>query len=340
MTRMRAARPVLAPTVLAGDEPHMRVSDIQRARLMAGAVGVIDEFGYSRTTVGQITTRARVSRRTFYELFSDREECLAAVVDDVVDQVSVELAKLDLDGLSWHQRVRAALSTILSFFDREPALARVSVVHTLRAGADVQERREHIIARLVAAVDEGRAQGPRGEACGALTAEGLVGAALAIVCTRLQRRVSEPLRGLLGELMGMIVLPYMGPAAARRERDRQTLTGSAEARVAEGASSSAQDPLRGVRMRLTYRTARVLEGVAELAARGSLPSNRMIASFAGVTDPGQISKLLSRLERLGLLVKAGEGHAKGEPNAWMLTPQGEQVTHSIRVHSRYASQAA
>ncbi len=318
----------------------MRVSDIQRARLLAGAVGVIDELGYPRTTVGQITTRARVSRRTFYELFTGREECLVALVDHVVEQVTAELAELDLDGHSWNQQIRAGLATILSFFDREPALARVSVVHTLRAGAAVQERREHVIAGLVAAVDRGRLHGARGEACGALTAEGLVGAALAIICTRLQRPAPAPLSGLLGELMALIVLPYMGPAAARRERDRQVLAGSAEARAADATSSGAQDPLGGVRMRLTYRTARVLEGVADLATRGSLPSNRMIASLAGVTDPGQISKLLSRLERLGLLVKASEGHAKGEPNAWMLTPQGEQVAQSIRVHSRYASQAA
>ena len=83
-------------------------------------------------------------------------------------------------------------------------------------------------------------------------------------------------------------------------------------------------------LRLTHRTARVLEGIAELSGRGSDPSNRQVATFAGVTDPGQISKLLRRLERLGLLRNTGAGHAKGEPNAWALTDKGERVTHSIR----------
>ena len=86
-------------------------------------------------------------------------------------------------------------------------------------------------------------------------------------------------------------------------------------------------------LRLTHRTARVLEGIAELSGRGADPSNREVATFAGVTDPGQISKLLRRLERLGLLVNTGAGHAKGEPNAWALTPKGQRVTQSIRVHS-------
>ena len=93
-------------------------------------------------------------------------------------------------------------------------------------------------------------------------------------------------------------------------------------------------------MRLTYRTARVLEGVAELGGRGSNPSNRMIGEYAGVIDPGQISKLLARLERVGLLTNTGEGHAKGEPNAWSLTARGDQVVRSIRVHGPDQREAA
>ena len=85
----------------------------------------------------------------------------------------------------------------------------------------------------------------------------------------------------------------------------------------------------GVAMRLTYRTARVLEGIAEHP--GS--SNRQAGERAGISDPGQVSKLLARLERLGLLANHGSGHVKGEPNAWTLTAKGEMVARSIRMHS-------
>ena len=51
-------------------------------------------------------------------------------------------------------------------------------------------------------------------------------------------------------------------------------------------------------------------------------SNRVVAERAGVTDQGQISKLLARLERLGLAFNSGNGHAKGEANAWTLTAAG------------------
>jgi len=311
--------------------------EIQRARLIAGAVCAIDELGYAQTTVGQITRHASVSRRTFYELFGDREECLTAVLEEVVGMVAAELAAAGLDGLPWSERIRGGLAAILGFFDREPALARVCVMQALRAGPEVLEWREEILAGLAAVVDEGRSEGPRGEECTRLTAEGLVGAAFAIVYARLLKGEHAPLSGLLGELMAMIVLPYLGPAAARRELARAASPVEKEAVRGSGdAAWSDGDPLEGVRMRLTYRTARVIEGIA--AYPGA--SNRMVAEYAGVSDPGQISKLLARLERVGLLLNTGGGHAKGEPNAWLLTPRGEQLARSVRAYTTSTRKAS
>ena len=204
--------------------PRTRVGEIQRSRLMTGAVAAIDELGYPRATVGQVTARARLSRRTFYQMFANRDECFAGVLEELVVTVSGELSAVGLEGLSWRERVRMGLWTILSFLDREPALARVCVVQALRAGPLVLERREAVLVRLAAVVDEGRTEGARGEGCTSLTAEGVVGAAFAIVYSRLSRRDGEPLTGLLGELMAMIVLPYLGPAVARRERTRPAPT--------------------------------------------------------------------------------------------------------------------
>ena len=193
--------------------------------------------------------------------------------------------------LAWRERVRAGLWTILLFLDREPMLARACVVQALRGGSRVLERREAVLARLAAVVDEGRRVSPRATRCTPLTAEGLVGAAFGIVYARLLKGERRPLVGLLGELMGMVVLPYLGPAAARREQVRPAPAAPARAvttRAARESASSARaavDPLESVPMRLTYRTSRVLEGVAELGGRGAGPSNRQVGEYAGSTTP-------------------------------------------------------
>ncbi len=333
MAATRTNARVRASTVRRGSSPaRVQVSEMQRSRLLSAAVAAVNEEGYAHVTVAHITERARVSRRTFYDLFENRDACLGALIEDVVATIEKEIARGDLDGLAWRERVRGGLLAILSFFDREPALAQVCVVQSLRGGPDVLKRREEILSRLAGVLDEGRHEISRGGGITELTAEGLIGASLAIVYARLQRGDGmSPLRGLTGALMSMIVLPYLGSAAARRELTRPV---PAEAQLAERGESSVSappngDPLAGVPMRLTYRTALVLGCIADEPGA----SNRVIGDHAGVSDQGQISKLLARLERLGLAANTGDGHLKGEPNAWWLTPKGVQVEHGIRAHT-------
>ncbi len=310
------------------ETPRVQVEEIQRSRLLAAAAVVIDEVGYEQTSVARITARAKVSRRTFYDLFANREECLVALLDEAAGRVERELASAGLEGLAWRERVRGGLWVILSFLEREPVLARICVVHALHGGAETLKHRERVLARLAAILDEGRREGSRGGECTLVTAEGLVGGAFGVVYARLRSGDRRPLTGLLDELMGMIALQYLGARAARREQQRPTPAphrvlldeGGVGVRV-EG------DPLGDLPMRLTYRTARVLQCIAERP----LASNRVVASSAGVADPGQISKLLRRLERLGLAVNTGGGHQSGAPNAWELTALGYEVERQLGV---------
>jgi DNA-binding MarR family transcriptional regulator len=87
--------------------------------------------------------------------------------------------------------------------------------------------------------------------------------------------------------------------------------------------------LRDIGLRLTYRTVRVLLSIA--ATPGS--SNREIGVASGVTDQGQISKLLSRLERLGLAHNTGLGPGTGAPNIWTLTQRGQAIHAAIAVQT-------
>jgi DNA-binding MarR family transcriptional regulator len=78
-------------------------------------------------------------------------------------------------------------------------------------------------------------------------------------------------------------------------------------------------------MRLTYRTVRVLMAVAD--EPGS--SNRGVSEGAGISDQGQVSKLLARLKRAGLVQNAGVVIEHGMPNAWTLTEKGRMVHGAI-----------
>jgi AcrR family transcriptional regulator len=324
------ARPPLEPVK---DRRGEHVAVVQRARLLAGAVRAVDKYGYAHATVSEITALAHVSRRTFYELFDGSEECLLAMFEEVLGRARAQVATAELDGLPWRERVRGSLWAILCFLDAEPMLARVGVVQSARGGPRIVELRERLFAELASVIDEGREADSRGGDCPELTAEGLVGAVVSILHTRLVRGEQVPLKDLQGELMAMILAPYLGPAAARAERNRKapaplaipaSSSGMDTGSVRSAMVSAERDPLHGLSMRFTYRTACVLEAVATEPGM----SNRGVGNAAGIPDQGQLSKLLARLQGLGLVENTAPVR-KGAANAWQLTDAGEQVARVV-----------
>jgi AcrR family transcriptional regulator len=318
-----------APAVAAAEMVNGRgdVVSLQRARIITGMVEVVAERGVARSTVAHVVGRSGVSRRTFYELFSDREDCFLAAFEQAVEHATARVVPAFAGAEGWLEQMRAGVRALLEFLDDEPGLGRLAVVDALGAGPTALGRRARVVGVLIDAVDRGRRDrseiGQRATpGLKRFTAEGIVGAVLAVLHARLTEPELRPMIGLLGPLMELIVLPYRGRAVAEREATRR-------APRRRPAAAPVADPFRDLEMRLTYRTVRVLVAIAALGARGVNPSNREVSDAAGVADQGQISKLLVRLERLGLIANVGEGHSRGEPNAWRLTAKGRDVERTI-----------
>jgi AcrR family transcriptional regulator len=301
----------------AGARGH--VTEIQRARMIAAMIDVVSERTRAGSTVAHVVARSGVSRRTFYEVFEDFEDCFVAALDRSIERAHAYVL-LDYDPKQrWRQRVRTGLVGLLEFLEQEPAMGRLCIVETLGAGPRIHERRMRVVDQLTGVVDEGRSEPKASKALPPLTAEGVVGGVLSVLHARLIGQPGGSLLELTGPLMGMIVLPYQGPGAAHKENARPAPS------PRERPPAGRRDPLRDLEMRLTYRTVRVLLAIA--ASPGS--SNRNVGFDAGIEDQGQISKLLSRLERLGLIENGGAGQVRGAPNAWILTDRGQEVERLV-----------
>jgi AcrR family transcriptional regulator/DNA-binding MarR family transcriptional regulator len=313
---------------VAGTEraPAVGVAELQRARMLHSAVQVVMEEGYGQMSVARVTGRAGVSRRTFYELFEDREACFIAAFDQAVTDMQIVAAAAWAGEAYWRRQIRASLSALLAHLDEHPGVGSLVVVEALGAGPRVLAHRAGLLARLATVVDEGRSQTGVRHQPPALTAEGLVGAVLSVIHARLVGSPREPLAALEGPLVGMILAPYLGSAAARRELEQPAPT----TRVRATATIPQGEPLRGLNMRVTYRTLLVLSVIDEHPGA----SNRQIAELAGVADQGQISKLLTRLENLGLIHNATPNQPTGEPNQWHLTARGQEVHDTTNVKSQ------
>jgi AcrR family transcriptional regulator len=300
-----------------GEVQEDLVRDVQRMWILSAMAKIVYEQGLELVTVQQVVARAGVTRRRFYELFENREDCFRAAFEESVAMAAERaLAAYEPEG-TWVGRVRAGLLALLRFFDEEPELARLCVLHATPAAPATLARRSEVLGKLTMVIDEARRAAPAESNPPPLTAESIVGGVLAVIQARLMEPSPGRLTELLSPLMGVIVLPYLGQVAARRELTRPV----PDAARARTTPESLRDRLRDLDMRLTYRTLRVLAAIA--AAPGV--SNQEVAHAAGVRDPGQISKLLARLERLGLIGNVGIPQRNGQPNAWTITPRGAEV---------------
>jgi AcrR family transcriptional regulator/DNA-binding MarR family transcriptional regulator len=300
------------------------VEQMQRLRLMRALVQAVCERGARNLSVGEIVSRAGISRRTFYELFADSEECFLAAFDYSVERIAGRVTPAYEAQAQWLDAIRAGLVALLELLDEDPVVGRFLFVESLGAGRATLERRARVVAGLVTAVDRGREVADAGAPPPSpLAAEGVVGAVCAVLHSRLLTPGKTPFVRLAEPLMSMIVLPYLGPDATQAELRRPKPR--VRKQPQEVAHDGDIDLIRTLGMRVTYRTACALIAIAE----NPNASNRQIGQKAGIVDQGQMSKLLHRLHRLGLVENARREGRHGTPNEWVLTPRGEEVRRAI-----------
>jgi AcrR family transcriptional regulator len=198
--------------------PREFVTRNQRERLIAGLAEAIAENGFAGTTIAHITKHAAVSRRTFYEHFSSKDECFVAAYDMVMSELNQRVGEAFEQEEEWPQAVRAGIAAMLDFLTTEPHLARLSMVEALVAGPVVVERYDAAIQNLVPYFEAGR-EGRSAEVLEGLsptTEEALVGGMVSLISRRIFADRTGELEALLPDLVEFALTPYLGSAEAAK----------------------------------------------------------------------------------------------------------------------------
>jgi AcrR family transcriptional regulator len=198
--------------------PREFVAHNQRERLIAGLAEAIAENGYSGTTIAHITRHAAVSRRTFYEHFSSKDECFVAAYDTVMAELRERVGQAFEDEEDWPHAVRAGIAAMLRFLAAEPNLARLSMVEALVAGPVVVERYDAAIQSFVPYFQSGR-EGRSADVLARLnptTEEALVGGMMSLISRRIIAGKAAELETLLPDLVEFTLTPYLGSDEAAK----------------------------------------------------------------------------------------------------------------------------
>lgn len=132
-------------------------------RLLEGMAKVLAAKGYGDTTIADIVREAAVSRRSFYEHFATKADCLVALYESASEQALMVLVGAVDPGQPWQTQVEHAVTAYLDFLAQDPALLKTLFVEILGLGLPGLAVRRKVNARIagfVASATAG-AQGAR-----------------------------------------------------------------------------------------------------------------------------------------------------------------------------------
>ena len=200
--------------------PRPVVREAQRARMLAAMVQVVAEKGYGRVAVADVIERAGVSRKTFYEQFSNKDDCFLAAYDATVDEL---LATIDeaLEALApdWLAAHRAAVLAYLQALAASPEFARAFLIEVLGAGPEALSRRAAVQERFAAQLRDvhrrARADIPEIPEVPPYTFRAAVGAVTELVTVHVLERGAQTLPELAGAVLDVQLALLVGRQVAQ-----------------------------------------------------------------------------------------------------------------------------
>jgi AcrR family transcriptional regulator len=141
--------------------PREVVAESQRDRMLVAMAEACATKGYAHVAVADVIERAHVSRRSFYEQFSNKEDCFLAAYDAGVAGLLEEIAAAEEAARGGRGPVgllaaaRAGTETYLQLLADNPAFARTFLIEVLGAGPDALARRDAVHQRFADRLAEG-----------------------------------------------------------------------------------------------------------------------------------------------------------------------------------------
>lgn len=129
-------------------------SDERRERLMSAGLEIFGTTGYQSSTVSGICSAAKVSTRTFYELFDQRADLLEAIYTRVTDQIRDDIEHLPTPTAAgieeWaRDAVRAVVGPLLA----DLRACQVIEIEVVGLTPQIEERRRHTTLAIAQALD-------------------------------------------------------------------------------------------------------------------------------------------------------------------------------------------
>jgi AcrR family transcriptional regulator len=136
--------------------------DLQRQRLYQAAARVFARLGYAEASAEAIAREAGMSKATFYEHFSNKEECILALFDRAAEVVLMAMARAAQSaGDDPVERMKAGTRAFLREVATHPEAGQTLLVEIIGAGPEAARRRDQIMQAFADVMDAENAAAAR-----------------------------------------------------------------------------------------------------------------------------------------------------------------------------------
>ncbi len=185
----------------------------QRARIYGAMVEAIARSGYEHTSVKQVIGLAGVSRRSFYEQFTNKEQCFLSAFDVLAGRDIQRITKACTASSSMDKRLRAAFRALVQSAKENPKASTLVLVESQTAGMGGVLRLRQVLASCEQMLAHGFSESSEAVALPAPVVRGIVGGLHGAMSTVLCEEEIED-RPRLAEDMLRWTLLFQAPAAA------------------------------------------------------------------------------------------------------------------------------
>jgi AcrR family transcriptional regulator len=215
-TRPRKAGPRGLPRGPQALPPEQVAAD-QRERLYEATIQSVNERGFVATTISDLVAGAGVSRRSFYEHFQNKEECLLATYDALIGRLTARIAEAYDPRDEWIDQIEAIVRALFEASSDRPDAARLVCVEMGAAGPVGIERWARDAEQLSAFITNVFEHAPGEGSIPAPIARAIVGGLRTILYSRVRRERSSrslkvELQKLTPDIVAWIAAFYPTPA--------------------------------------------------------------------------------------------------------------------------------
>jgi AcrR family transcriptional regulator len=185
----------------------------QRERIINGMIAATNREGYAGANVTEVITQASVSRPTFYDYFSDRDDCFLAAIADTHQRL-IQKVREAIGAEPPETAMQAAITAIVAFASEEPSRAHFMMGESMSGGPRALDVRDQGVAELEGVVEEALGEAASTGRIPDIAPRIAIGGIYRLLAPRLRR--GEPTLGGVAEELTRWSATYEVPAGELR----------------------------------------------------------------------------------------------------------------------------